>query len=220
MGGIDYAVRQGTPIPAPCNGTVENIANFSGFGNYVRFHHDADTTGVGAGWRDEYLHLKDGGFVPAGKYLQGQTIGYSGSTGNSTGPHIHHHLISPDGVRVNPLLYINSQGTNDRKKTMFIVNNGKDEFVIGQEYIHHVSGPAEEAALKKVLGEVQWIGGEEFNNVLRGLGVPLDKPKAVLGGKTWSRTAEVQQGGTSGSFPTTKAIAKEVNDDAARRLSA
>lgn len=105
-GGIDYAVKTGTPIPAPCNGTVENMPNNSGFGNYVRFHHDADTVGVGAGWRDEYLHLKDGGFVTPGHYNQGETIGFSGSTGQSTGPHIHHHLIRPDGVRVDPLLYV------------------------------------------------------------------------------------------------------------------
>lgn len=106
QGGIDYAVGTGTAIPAPCDGTVENIPNNSGYGNYVRFYHDTDTAGTGAGWRDEFLHLKDGGFVTPGHYNQGETIGYSGSTGQSTGPHIHHHLIRPDGVRVNPLLYV------------------------------------------------------------------------------------------------------------------
>jgi peptidoglycan hydrolase-like protein with peptidoglycan-binding domain len=116
-GGIDYAVGEGTPIPAPCNGRVENIPHFSGYGNYIRFYHDADTVGVGAGWRDEYLHLKDGGFVAPGQYRQGETIGYSGSTGYSTGPHIHHHLFRPDGVRVNPLLYVDGGSGIDAQAT-------------------------------------------------------------------------------------------------------
>lgn len=110
--------------------------------------------------------------------------------------------------------------TNKRKSNMFLVNNGQDEYVLGQEYIHHVSGPAEEAALIPVLGAVIWKGGADFDNILKGLGIPLDKPKAVMGGKTWSRVAEIQQGGTGGTFPTTSAIAKAVNDDAAKRLSA
>jgi peptidoglycan hydrolase-like protein with peptidoglycan-binding domain len=78
----------------------------NGFGNYIRFHH-------GNGFIDEYLHLKDGGFVAEGNYKQGQIIGYSGSTGQSTGPHIHWHLIDPSGRRVNPLDYVDGgSGTN------------------------------------------------------------------------------------------------------------
>jgi len=96
-GGIDYAVGMNTQIPAPIAGRVENRPdNGNGFGNYIRFHH-------GNGFIDEYLHLNS--FVAEGNYSQGQIIGYSGNTGNSTGPHIHHHLITPDGVRVNPLDY-------------------------------------------------------------------------------------------------------------------
>ena len=73
-----------------------------------------------------------------------------------------------------------------KKKTMFLVNNGTAEFVIGQEYIHHVSGPAEEATLKDVLGDVIWKGGTDFANILKAFGIPADKPAAVMGGKTWS----------------------------------
>jgi hypothetical protein len=97
-GGVDYAVGMNTPIPAPCNGRLENRPdNGNGFGNYIRFHH-------GDGFVDEYLHLDS--FVGEGNYSQGQIIGYSGTTGNSTGPHVHWHLINPNGVRVNPLDYV------------------------------------------------------------------------------------------------------------------
>lgn len=97
-GGVDYAVGYNTPIPAPCDGYLENYPdNGNGFGNYIRFHH-------GDGFYDEYLHLNS--FVGNGSYKQGDIIGYSGSTGNSTGPHIHWHLIDPSGRRVNPLDYV------------------------------------------------------------------------------------------------------------------
>jgi len=98
-GGIDYAVGMNTPILAPCDGRLENRPMTNGFGNYIRFHH-------GDGFIDEYLHLRDGGFVAEGNYSQGQIIGYSGSTGDSTGPHVHWHLIDPSGTRVNPLDYV------------------------------------------------------------------------------------------------------------------
>lgn len=101
-GGIDYAVGMNTPILAPIAGRVENRSdNGNGFGNYIRFHH-------GNGFIDEYLHLNS--FVAEGNYSQGQVIGYSGNTGNSTGPHVHWHLITPDGVRVNPLDYVAGGG--------------------------------------------------------------------------------------------------------------
>jgi len=116
-GGIDYAVGMGTPIPAPADGRLENRPNNgNGFGNYIRFHH-------GDGFVDEYLHLKDGGLVGEGNYSQGQIIGFSGSTGNSTGPHIHWHLISPDGVRVNPLDYVQGGSGGGSGSTASSVTN-------------------------------------------------------------------------------------------------
>jgi murein DD-endopeptidase len=96
-GGIDYAVGMNTPILAPCDGQLENRPMTNGYGNYIRFHH-------GNGFVDEYLHLNS--FVGEANYKQGDIIGYSGSTGNSTGPHIHWHLIDPNGRRVNPLNYV------------------------------------------------------------------------------------------------------------------
>jgi murein DD-endopeptidase MepM/ murein hydrolase activator NlpD len=101
-GGIDYATGMNTPIPAPIGGRLENRPDTgNGRGNWIRFHH-------GNGFVDEYLHLNS--FVAEGNYAQGQTIGYTGNTGDSTGPHVHWHLITPDGVRVNPLDYVAGGG--------------------------------------------------------------------------------------------------------------
>lgn len=102
-GGIDYATGMNTPILAPINGRLENRGDTgNGRGNWIRFHH-------GNGFVDEYLHLNS--FVGEGNYSQGQVIGYTGNTGDSTGPHVHWHLITPDGVRVNPLDYVAGGGS-------------------------------------------------------------------------------------------------------------
>ena len=106
-----------------------------------------------------------------------------------------------------------------KKKEMLLVNNGQAEYLIGQEYIHHITR-LQDAVLQEVYAPLVWKSGADFDAILDAFGVPRDKPAAVLGGKTWSRVAEIHQGGTSGTFPTTSAIAKAVNDDAAKRLSA
>jgi hypothetical protein len=71
------------------------------------------------------------------------------------------------------------------------------------------------------MGPVIWKGGADFDNILKGFGVPADKVKLVMGGKTWSRVIEtlqaVQAGGGGGATP--QAIAKAVNDDVAKRMS-
>jgi murein DD-endopeptidase MepM/ murein hydrolase activator NlpD len=212
-GGVDYAVGVGTPVIAPTRGVVENASNSSA-GNYVNFWHLADD-GQRTGFYDQFMHLSR--FVEPGTYELGSTIGFSGNTGNSTGPHIHWDLVNPQGKVVRQWEYF----TEETRKDMFLVNNGSAEFVIGQEYLHHVSGPAEESALIAVLGPVIWKGGADFDNILKGCGIPADKVKLVMGGKTWSRATEtlqaVQAGGGGGATPT--AIAKAVNDDVAKRMA-
>ena len=88
--GIDFAVMTGTEVKATDDGIVERV-NFDagGYGRYVRIKHD---WGISL-----YAHL-DRYTVYAGQILkQGEIIGYSGNTGNSTGPHLHFE-IHPDGV--------------------------------------------------------------------------------------------------------------------------
>jgi murein DD-endopeptidase MepM/ murein hydrolase activator NlpD len=81
--GTDYAAPHGTPIISTANGTVIAASYTSGNGNYVKIKHDETYT-------TQYLHMS--GFAPGIKQgtrvEQGQTIGYVGSTGLATGPHV------------------------------------------------------------------------------------------------------------------------------------
>ena len=96
--GVDLAGPEGTPIYASRSGTV-TIARFSNSaGNYVTINH-------GDGFSSVYMHMTYF-VVSVGQYVtQGQLIGYMGSTGISTGSHLHFG-ISLNGTYVNPALYV------------------------------------------------------------------------------------------------------------------
>ena len=107
-GGVDFACPVGTPIPAPCDGIISNMANNGSAGHTVTLQH-AD------GSKDQFMHLSR--FVKEGRVKQGDIIGYSGGkkgapgAGSSTGPHIHWHYILKTGKRVNPLEYVGKTPT-------------------------------------------------------------------------------------------------------------
>ncbi|MBC6406505.1 MAG: M23 family metallopeptidase [Rhodospirillales bacterium] len=95
--GIDFAAARGTPIYAAGDGTVEVAKWNGGYGRYIRIKH-------GKGYATAYAHMtrfaKD---MRRGKRVkQGQVIGYVGTTGRSTGPHLHYEVLK-DGRQVNPL---------------------------------------------------------------------------------------------------------------------
>lgn len=94
--GVDFAAPRGTPILAAGSGTVERANRWGSFGNYIRIRHTD-------GYKTAYAHLK--GFargVKAGAYVkQDQVIGYVGTTGRSTGPHLHYEVIH-HGKKINP----------------------------------------------------------------------------------------------------------------------
>ncbi len=94
--GVDFAAPRGTPIKAGGDGVVERADRYGGYGNYVRIRH-------ARGYKTAYAHLS--GFAKgmrAGKRVeQGQTIGYVGSTGASTGPHLHYEILL-NNAQVNP----------------------------------------------------------------------------------------------------------------------
>ena len=97
--GIDMACAQGTPIYATRAGTVTTASyQAGGAGNYVSINH-------GDGFASIYMHMTNYVVSAGQKVSQGQLIGYVGSTGISTGPHLHFG-ISYAGTYVNPLTYI------------------------------------------------------------------------------------------------------------------
>ncbi len=96
--GVDIAVPEGTPIRAAKGGTVIMASYNGGYGNYTCIDH-------GSGLSTCYGH-QSGFAVSAGQSVdQGQVIGYSGNTGNSTGPHLHFE-VRINGVAQDPLGYL------------------------------------------------------------------------------------------------------------------
>ncbi len=95
--GVDFAAPTGTPIYAAGNGTVAYAGRKGSFGNYIKIRHNGT-------YETAYAHLN--GFargVRTGKRVeQGQVIGYVGTTGRSTGPHLHYE-VHRGGRQVNPL---------------------------------------------------------------------------------------------------------------------
>ncbi len=95
--GVDFAAPRGTPIYAGGSGTVVARGRNGGYGNYIRIRHNND-------FQTAYAHMSRlHPRVHRGtRVRQGQIIGYVGSTGRSTGPHLHYEIIK-NGRQVNPL---------------------------------------------------------------------------------------------------------------------
>ncbi|MBB5704404.1 murein DD-endopeptidase MepM/ murein hydrolase activator NlpD [Ochrobactrum daejeonense] len=95
--GVDWAAPRGTPIIAAGNGVVEKAGWSNGYGNQTLIRH-------ANGYVSSYNHQNAiaRGVRPGARVRQGQVIGYVGSTGLSTGPHLHYELIV-NGTKVDPL---------------------------------------------------------------------------------------------------------------------
>lgn len=96
--GIDISNRVGTPIIAPAEGVVTNIGREWGFGKILVISH-------GFGFTTRYAHLDRINVKIGQKIKRGHEIAQMGSTGRSTGPHLHYE-VRVNGVPVNPLKYI------------------------------------------------------------------------------------------------------------------
>ncbi|HXN67857.1 MAG TPA: M23 family metallopeptidase [Bradyrhizobium sp.] len=95
--GVDWAAPYGTPIFASGNGVVEKAEREGGYGNYVRLKH-------ANGYETAYGHMSAfaKGMEPGKKVRQGQVIGFVGSTGMSTGAHVHYEILV-NGRFVDPM---------------------------------------------------------------------------------------------------------------------
>lgn len=95
--GVDFAAPRGTPIYAAGDGVIEKRQRWSSFGNYMRIRH-------GDGFATAYAHMKGfaRGYSVGSRVKQGAVIGYVGTTGRSTGPHLHYEVLK-NGGQVNPM---------------------------------------------------------------------------------------------------------------------
>ena len=91
--GVDFAAPKGTPVYAAGNGSIEEKGRKGAYGKYIRIRHANN-------YKTAYAHLSKFAKT-SGRVKQGQTIGYVGSTGRSTGPHLHYEIIK-NGKRINP----------------------------------------------------------------------------------------------------------------------
>ena len=99
--GIDLAAPIGTPIYATADGTVTEASwNSGGYGNLIKLDH-------GRGIETRYAHLSSMLVRPGQRVTRGQQIGRMGSTGRSTGSHLHYE-VRIDGRAVNPIPFMKS----------------------------------------------------------------------------------------------------------------
>ena len=83
--GTDFAVRVGTPVLATGSGVVVKATSHRAAGRYIILRHNGK-------YSTQYMHLSKLLVKPGQKVKQGQTIGLSGNTGRSTGPHLHYEF--------------------------------------------------------------------------------------------------------------------------------
>jgi len=103
--GVDFGAGHGTPILAAGDGVVLEARRWAGYGNWLRIRHAGK-------WDTGYAHISRyaPGIRPGMRVRQGQVVAYVGSTGLSTGPHLHYEVWL-NGQRVNPIGAKVPQGT-------------------------------------------------------------------------------------------------------------
>ena len=96
--GIDLAAPTGTPVYATADGLISRADRFSSYGLFVSIEH-------GAQLQTRFAHLSKIAVADGQRVKKGDVIGYVGSTGRSTGPHLHYE-VRVDGQAVNPIPYM------------------------------------------------------------------------------------------------------------------
>lgn len=114
--GIDFAARRGTPVMAAGSGTIVYSKRMGSYGNLIKIRHSD-------GYETRYAHLKAfrRGIHRGKRVKKGQVIGYVGTTGRSTGPHLHFELRK-HGRAINPLrvVQITTKKLSGKAKKSFL----------------------------------------------------------------------------------------------------
>jgi murein DD-endopeptidase MepM/ murein hydrolase activator NlpD len=119
--GVDFAAGTGTPILAAGSGTIVHFGVKGGYGNYVKIKHNADySTAYGHASR---FNKK---FRLGSKVKQGDVVAYVGTTGRSTGPHLHFEVIYK-GRQINPSKVKATSGLRLSGKELARFENSKSE---------------------------------------------------------------------------------------------
>ena len=95
--GVDFAAPKGTPVFAAGNGKIEFVGRNGGYGKYIRIRHNSS-------YKTAYAHLNsyNKGISKGVRVNQGQIIGFVGSSGRSSGPHLHYEVIYQN-TPINPM---------------------------------------------------------------------------------------------------------------------
>jgi len=120
--GLDFAAPSGTEIYATGDGVVR-VANAEsrGYGNHIVLDH-------GYGYQTLYGHLSRYAVRPGQKVKRGEIIGYVGSTGTSTAPHLHYEVMK-GGEKINPInFFYNDLSPSDYEKVLELASKSNQSF--------------------------------------------------------------------------------------------
>ncbi len=126
--GTDFAAKEGTPIMASGSGTIVSAKWCGGGGNCIKIKHNST-------YQTIYAHMKSfaRGIKKGKKVKQGEIIGYVGSTGMSTGPHLHYEILV-NGKRVNSqtLKLPSGKVLKDKERKLFEIHRIKTDVLIAE----------------------------------------------------------------------------------------
>jgi len=144
--GIDYAARRGTPIKAAGNGKIVQLGRKGGYGKTITIRHDN-------GYKTLYAHMN--GYrkgMRIGKWVKkGQTIGYVGSTGMSTGPHLHFGLYKNNrAINPNSVVKVTKSKLTGKKREEFFtyIKKYKDDIEVA---LNNYENPTKEKSFDYIV---------------------------------------------------------------------
>ena len=118
--GMDFSAPQGTNVYATGNGVVKvAVKSRKGYGNHVVINH-------GFGYETTYAHMSTFYVRPGQKVKRGDLIGLVGSTGASTGPHLHYE-VKKGNQRMNPVYFYHNDLTPEEYETMLVLSSQENQ---------------------------------------------------------------------------------------------